>query len=64
MPDICMCQNEKCELRFECFRFSAVPNPWRQSYFLQDPAPVDGKCEHFMKIFTPSAYDIKPLNEH
>lgn len=31
MPDISMCRNNACEKRYECYRYMAVPNPYRQS---------------------------------
>lgn len=60
MPDITMCSNETCEIRKECFRFRAEPNPYRQSYFAEPPMPVNGECEHFMKIFENSSYNLTP----
>jgi len=46
MPDISMCANEKCTLKDSCFRFTAKPNPYRQSYaaFTQDDKDV---CEYY-----------------
>jgi len=59
MPDISMCPGSKsdglvhtvCSRRETCYRFTAEPNPWRQSYFTsaplyfvveqQDVTPVD-----------------------
>jgi len=29
MPDISMCQNEKCKLKMECYRYMAVPSSWQ-----------------------------------
>jgi len=46
MPDISMCDNKKCERNKKCYRFMAIPNPFRQSY-----ANFDEKnCEYFMPI--------------
>ncbi len=57
-PDISMCANDKCTLKEECYRYTAISNPYRQSYgsFEQDE---EGKCNYF--------YDNKKnknLNEH
>jgi len=49
MPDISMCQNSKCELRSNCYRYRAVPNPYRQSYGTHFN-PVNGECERQMPI--------------
>ena len=32
MPDISMCRDKTCPSRTVCYRFTAVPNPLRQSY--------------------------------
>lgn len=32
MPDISMCMNENCKARLACYRFSARPNPYWQTY--------------------------------
>lgn len=33
MPDITMCTGEDCERKNACYRFTATPNEYRQSYF-------------------------------
>lgn len=47
MPDITMCKNKNCTLRHECFRFTATPTPYRQSYFVENPQQKDGSCNEF-----------------
>lgn len=32
MPDISMCRNHLCKLKSTCYRYTAIPNPYRQSY--------------------------------
>ena len=32
MPDISMCNNGACPLRHNCYRYSAIPCPYIQSY--------------------------------
>lgn len=46
MPDISMCANNNCTLSSKCYRFTATPNPWRQTYakFAQDE---NGECNYF-----------------
>lgn len=34
MADITMCNNKKCPLRHECYRYMAKENPFRQAYFI------------------------------
>ena len=31
MPDISMCSNTKCEKRYECYRYRAIPSYWQSS---------------------------------
>lgn len=45
MPDICMCSGvssggEKCPQKNSCYRYTAEPNPYRQSYFMVAPFVV------------------------
>jgi hypothetical protein len=49
MPDISMCSNRTCPQRNECYRFRAVPNPYRQAYSDFKP-DVSGVCDHFSSI--------------
>ena len=55
MPDISMCANHTCPLRKDCYRYTAIPNPYRQIYedfkpdltkmkLDQEPNVI---CEHF-----------------
>ncbi len=47
MPDISMCLSTTCDKRFQCYRFTAIPHPWRQSYGGFKPGD-DGECENFV----------------
>lgn len=45
MPDISMCENDKCEKRKNCYRFRAKPSSWQTySDFEAD------NCEFFWSI--------------
>ena len=46
MPDITMCMDMTCEQRQTCYRFTATPNPWRQSYFMESPRS-ELTCDHY-----------------
>lgn len=46
MPDITMCSGEGCPFKESCYRFTAKPNEYRQSYFVEPPIK-DGKCDHY-----------------
>lgn len=51
MPDISMCVNNKCPLRDRCYRFTAKPNPHRQSYSsftFEYAMPGIPMCEYFI----------------
>lgn len=53
MPDITMCKGYSCPMKDTCYRFTAKPNPNRQSYFssvgykIVKAKPV---CEHYSPI--------------
>lgn len=51
MPDISMCNNEKCIMKELCFRFTATPSEFSQSYdsFVpKDNSELDFECESFV----------------
>jgi hypothetical protein len=53
MPDISMCKNIHCPLKETCYRFTAKPSEYIQSY--SDFAPritKEGKvvCEYYWKV--------------
>lgn len=56
MPDITMCQglnvstNTMCPQRESCHRFTAIPTPHWQSYFVDAPFESPAKCSHFWPI--------------
>jgi hypothetical protein len=49
MPDIAMCNGSGCASANECYRFRAIPNEYRQSYF-NTPPIKDGRCDYFAPI--------------
>ena len=58
MPDISMCSGsdkntkEPCPLRWNCYRFTAIPSEFRQSYFVEAPfiiEPDGTSCEYFWR---------------
>jgi hypothetical protein len=51
MPDITMCSGDNCPAKETCYRFTAIPNEWRQSYFMEAPIKGDNTCEYFMKVW-------------
>ena len=49
MPDITMCDSDTCPKSAQCYRYMAVPSPYRQSYadFYRGP---ELKCDYFSAI--------------
>ena len=63
MPDICMCSDKKCPKRKKCYRFTARPSEWNQSYF--SGSPREGKkCEYFnsnkLKVVAKDIIKLRP----
>tara|TARA_R110002073_G_scaffold44656_5_gene123756 strand:+ start:2257 stop:2439 length:183 start_codon:yes stop_codon:yes gene_type:complete len=56
MPDITMCVNEECKFKLSCYRCTAEPNQYRQSYASFEPEG-DG-CDYFIP-----AYQIAAMSE-
>jgi hypothetical protein len=46
MADITKCKGEGCETKFTCYRFTAKPSEFRQSYFMESPIKNNG-CEYY-----------------
>lgn len=46
ITDITMCQGSGCPLKESCYRYTAIENKYRQSWF--DPQrKEDGSCDHY-----------------
>jgi hypothetical protein len=51
MPDITMCNGEGCPLKENCYRFTATPSEYSQSYFIEIPYDNEyERCEHHWKM--------------
>ena len=50
MPDITMCTNEECPMKHKCYRYTAKPSEYSQSYGIFKPKKVSGVlvCERFI----------------
>lgn len=46
MPDISMCTAHSCPMKEYCYRYTATPNPFRQSYASFSP-DENGECDYF-----------------
>jgi len=49
MADITMCKGSGCRARNHCYRFTATPHEYRQSWFVQTPGS-DKKCEYYYEM--------------
>ena len=49
MADITMCMDMSCPERLSCYRYQAIPNPYRQSYLAESPRKMDG-CDYYSKV--------------
>ena len=47
MPDISMCEGTECPLKTFCYRYTAQPSPFWQSYFTETPFKEDS-CKYFV----------------
>lgn len=48
MPDISLCENNKCIYRFKCFRYRAVSNRyWQPWAYFNKNKPADSECKFF-----------------
>ena len=45
-PDITMCRGTNCPAKESCYRYTAKPSEFRQSYFMEPPIK-DGKCDYY-----------------
>jgi len=53
VPDITMCTGRECPLKEHCYRYTAEPSEFRQSYFANPPyKELRGyyTCEHHWPI--------------
>lgn len=46
MPDIAMCEGTDCPYKEACYRYTATPSEFMQSYSITPPIK-DGKCDHY-----------------
>jgi hypothetical protein len=58
MPDITMCNNDKCNKRESCYRFTATPSHYGQSYCNFS----ESGCEYYIKTGLKTKTRIKHEN--
>jgi hypothetical protein len=42
-----MCKGDGCPMKETCYRFTANPSEFRQSYFMNAPIKEDNTCEYY-----------------
>ena len=50
MPDITMCPGKTCKIKDSCYRYTAKPSQFRQSYFTSLPMNSNGDCNNYWKV--------------
>lgn len=51
MPDITMCTAENCKMKMQCYRFTAKPSEYWQSFSDFSRSLEDGEdCPNFVKL--------------
>ena len=50
MPDITMCEGNKCPFKESCYRYKAKADQY-QLYFVDIPLQKDGTCDYFIELF-------------
>ncbi len=50
MPDISLCLNLDCPSRSHCYRATATPCEYRQSYMAFTPKTGEDKCEAYRPV--------------
>lgn len=49
MPDITMCANKKCPLKKTCYRYTATPSKFMQSYAGFEYDKDTKSCDYYVK---------------
>lgn len=60
MPDIAMCPGKDCPLKETCFRHTAKPSAYRQSYFVTPPWRTweeKPQCAFYIPLAKPEGND-------
>lgn len=52
MPDLAMCKNYKCPSRKSCYRYTAIPYEYWQTYAVFTVNEGEDKCENYIEDFT------------
>ena len=53
MADITMCDDKDCQRKDSCYRYTATPSKYRQSYFVESPKrkKMGGyDCDYYWRV--------------
>lgn len=50
MADITKCNNSDCQIKESCFRWTAPPKPFWQSWGYYRPDPQTGECDNHLPL--------------
>lgn len=60
MPDISMCSGKDCPLKETCYRYTARPCEFWQSWFTNPPIEKDSKeCNYYWETDVKQGKDLK-----
>lgn len=63
MPDISMCKGDECPIKESCYRFTAKPSEYTQSWFVDVPySKVMERCDYHWNVNTAKKYFKEPDN--
>lgn len=62
MPDISMCGNNQCPLRYRCYRFTAKPD-YYQAYMQFEPS-CNGVGEYECEAYIPTQGENEPRRKN
>ena len=60
--DITMCEGKNCDLSITCYKYTATPSQYRQSYFTESPIE-NGECEHYWETPKERAKNLMKLKK-
>jgi hypothetical protein len=50
MPDITKCPGTNCDVKENCYRFTAKPDKHWQSWFTEMPIPTGEECDFYWPV--------------
>jgi hypothetical protein len=60
--DITMCEGKNCDLSITCYRYTATPSQYRQSYFTESPIK-DNNCDEYLETPKERAKNLMKLKK-